>query len=379
MTLFFALGAADAGHVPVLDSFRSEVRGDGIVLTFGVRPAPAYTVFTLKKPDRLVVDLPEVRWRLGKAALRGIRHVGAVRYGLFRRDRVRIVFDLKRPLRIRTARAGRDRLVISLAPTDRAGFDARAGAPEKSRWAGRAPPPPRAPKGTTVIAIDPGHGGIDPGARAGGMVEKILVLGFARRLAAELDATAGTTAYLVRTEDEFVPLAERIARAHRAGANAMISVHADSVASGEASGVSVYTLSEKATDEAANAFAARENRSDVIAGADLAGESDTLTRLLVELAQRGTRAESEKLAQAVLKSLSASVEVLRNRPYRRASFRVLKAPDMPSVLLELGFLDSAADRARLSDPVWIARAARAVAEGVAAWKKVASPGFLAPK
>ena len=272
------------------------------------------------------------------------------------------------------------RLVIDMAPLDRVAFDARAGWPEQARWRGDAPPPGPAPGlGDIVIALDPGHGGVDPGAKAKGLTEKQIVLDFAMELSAELDARPGFVAYLTRDADVFVPLAERVARAHRAGANAMISIHADSVMQGRASGVSAYTLSEKGTDDAAEALAARENRADVLAGADLGGESDQLTRLLVELAQRGTQDESGKLAVALLGALGAEVDLLRTRPLRQAGFRVLKAPDIPSVLLELGFLDNPKDRKRLTDPAWRSRVVRAVADGLAEWRRTASPGFLTPR
>ena len=159
----------------------------------------------------------------------------------------------------------------------------------------------------------------------------------------------------------------------------MISVHADSLAAGRASGMAAYTLSERGTDQAAEALAARENRSDVLAGADLEGESDDLTRLLVELAQRGTKDESGKLARAILEASRGNLQLLRTRPLRQANFRVLKAPDIPSILLEIGFLDSAKDRKRLTDAVWRRKAVRHIVDGIADWRKVASPGFVTPR
>ncbi len=238
---------------------------------------------------------------------------------------------------------------------------------------------PRAAPGDVIVAIDPGHGGIDPGAQESGLVEKDVVLAFARALAAAIESRPGFRAYLTRDEDSFVPLAERVARAHRAGANLMVSVHADVLERGRARGLSAYTLSEQGTDDAAEALAARENRSDVLAGADLGGEADDLTRLLVELAQRGTQDESGKLAGAVIASVAKGAAVLHTRPHRQANFRVLKAPDMPSILLELGFLDDPEDRARLSDPAQLAATAKAVAAGIAHWREQASPGFLTPR
>lgn len=373
-----------AGDVPTLTAMAPFERADGFRLEFEITPEPAFTIFSLTDPDRLVIDLPALDWRVESAPT--IPGVKSLRHGLFQADRARIVIELAEPLGIRRAfteppepdAAGR--LVVDLAPVSRAEFDARAGAPEQARWKGGATPPVRlAEPGALVVAIDPGHGGIDPGARVGRLVEKELVLRFAHLLAEAIEARPGYRTYFTRDEDIFVPLDERVDRAHSAGAHLMISVHADVLEQGHARGVSVYTLSEKGTDDAAEALAARENRSDVLAGADLGGETDDLTRLLVELAQRGTGAESAKLAHAVLQSVAEHSEVLRSRPLRQAGFRVLKAPDLPSVLLELGFMDDPKDRRRFSDPEWLALTAEAVAAGIADWRAAASPGFVAPR
>ena len=345
-------------------------------------PVPGFTVFTISGPDRVVLDFPQIDWRIATDAADAIPQVDSLRYGLFRHDRARVILTLTEPMLVRRAFAkpprGAEpgRLVIDLSPTTRERFDQAAGVPENARWSGAGPVPPEVAEGDVIIALDPGHGGIDPGASSGRLTEKKVVLAFAKLLAEEIDRQPGLRAYLVRDRDEFVPLSERVARAHAARANALISIHADSVEEGNAHGVSVYTLSERGTDLAAEAFAARENRSDVIAGADLGGESDDLTRLLVELAQRGTQDESGKLGAALIRALEREVDLLRSRPLRRANFRVLKAPDLPSVLLELGFLDSPRDQARLTDPEWRRRAAQGVVAGLVRWRAVASRGFV---
>ena len=389
LAVFLALHATvieAADQAPVLTGVSHGVHDQRLRLVLDVTPAPAYALFTLKDPDRLVLDFPALDWRVPDQAFDEVPYIAAVRFGLFRRDRARVVMDLSQPVGVdrvftQPSRGNEPgRLVIDLSPVERAVFDARAGTPQQARWQGEAPAvPARTGDGDMIVAIDPGHGGIDAGASAGAVTEKALVLEFSVQLAAHINAQPGMQAYLIREGDEFVPLAERVARAHRARANILLSIHADSVVSGRAQGVSVYTLSDKGSDDAAEALAARENRADVIAGADLGGESDQLTRLLVELAQRGTADESTKLAVALLGALRPSVTLLRSRPHRQANFRVLKAPDIPSVLLELGFLDSPEDLKRLTDPEWQARAAAAVAKGVSNWRTKASPGFVRPR
>ena len=379
--------ASAAAAAPVVLGLSHGQHQDRVRLIFGISEEPAFALFTLNDPDRLVIDLPALDWQVPPEQESGaIPYLGGLRHGLFRRDRARIVMDLLQPVVVERAftqpvRGSEPaRLVIDLAPTSRAIFDQRAGWPENARWRDTMPDiAARRGRDEVLVAIDPGHGGIDPGAVSGSLQEKTIVLDFARQLAAELDGRPGLAAYLIRDDDLFVPLAERVLRAHTAGANMLISIHADAVEEGVANGLSLYTLSEKGSDDAAEALAARENRADVIAGADLGGETDELTRLLVELAQRGTKVESQKLADAVLATLGDELELLRTRPLRQANFRVLKAPDIPSVLLELGFLNSARDRKRLTDPAWHADAARAVADGITAWTLVASPGFLTPR
>lgn len=372
--------------VPTVSGLQFGVHENRVRLRFNVVPTPAFAMFTLSNPDRLIIDFPALNWSVPAEQQQEIPFIRSIRYGLFRQDRARVVMDLSEPVSIERAftvpERGNEpgRLVVDLAPTTQEAFDARAGLPEQARWHGDAPPVPiQARKGDLVVAIDPGHGGIDPGAKFGKITEKRIVLEFSRELAAKINAQPGMTAYLIRDADIFVPLAERVARAHAAKANVMLSIHADSVETGKANGMSLYTLSAKGSDQAANALAARENRADVIAGADLGGETDDLTRLLVELAQRGTKDESSKLAIAVLSSLRGRVDLLRTRPHRQANFRVLKAPDIPSILVELGFLDSARDRKRLNDPEWREQASSAIVDGINAWRKVASPGFLTPR
>ena len=233
--------------------------------------------------------------------------------------------------------------------------------------------------GGIVVAIDAGHGGIDPGASAEGVTEKQVVLEFAQRLAVHIDHVAGLEAFLIRSDDSFLTLSQRIRRARDGGANLIISLHADTTREGRAEGAHVYTLSREGTDEAAVELAERENRADAIGGVTLAGESDDLAALLIDLAQRGTSDETKKLAAAILLAMSQSVTLLPTEPHRQANFRVLKAPEIPSILVELGYLSNADDRLRMTSQLWHERMAKALALGIQNWARTASPGFLAPK
>ena len=376
-----------AHGAPVVTGLSYGMHNERVRVILTVSEAPAFAAFTLSDPDRLVIDLPALDWQVPEDQQREpIPYIADIRHGLFRRDRARIVMDLTRPVEVERIftqpRQGSEpaRLVLDLSPVSRSAFDARSGWPEKARWQDTLAVPRRDPGSDKVIvAIDPGHGGIDPGASVGKLTEKIIVLDFSKRLAGILRAEVRFEPFLTRETDIFIPLAERVARAHAAGANVLLSIHADFVKEGVANGISVYTLSDKGSDDAAEALAARENRADVIAGADLGGETDDLTRLLVELAQRGTGIESTRLAESVLGTLGEELELLRTQPHRQANFRVLKAPDIPSVLLELGFLNSKRDQKRLADPKWLDAAARALADGIEDWADAANPGFLRPK
>jgi N-acetylmuramoyl-L-alanine amidase len=198
------------------------------------------------------------------------------------------------------------------------------------------------------VVLDPGHGGSDPGTIGiGGVHEKEVTLTLARELRRALEASGRYAVRLTRDGDEFVPLRDRIARARAAGADMFLSIHADSIASGETRGASVYTLSDTASDAEAAALAQRENRADIIAGIDLSNESRDVASILIDLAQRETMNSSARLAHLVVAELGKDVRLLPTSPHRFAGFVVLKSPDVPSVLLELGYLSNREDAALL--------------------------------
>lgn len=362
-----------------------------VVIRFGrVDVPPAPQVFTLADPDRVVTDLPLTDWRIAAApAAAGL--VRGVRWGLAAPGRSRLVVDLAAPaqvvsvaatpdgdgaaltLRLRgAAHAGAGAAhAASLAPSAPVGADA-SGA---SLWSDRAIHDRAAPgsglwggmrRRGLVVAIDPGHGGVDPGALHGDLREKDVTLALAQALALAL-ADRGHHAILTRETDVFVSLATRLQTARLAGADALISLHADTWSDSSASGASVYTLSEAASDALAARLAARENASDVAALAGYPGLAADLSATLIDIARRGARGASERLGAALVDALAGQGAAAPGRPLRAAAFMVLRAPDIPSALIELGFLSNPGDRARLSDPEWRAATAQALAGAIEDW------------
>ncbi len=233
-----------------------------------------------------------------------------------------------------------------------------------------APPvPPRAPE-KPLIVIDPGHGGEDPGAiGVGGIYEKDITLAVARELRRQLEATGRYRVLLTREKDVFIRLRERVGIARDVGADLFLSLHADSITSGSVRGLSVYTLSDKASDREAEMLAAKENRADAIVGVNLAGESDLVASILIDLAQRDTMNHSKRFAKTVLEHVRRDVTVLPSKPHRQAGFAVLTAPDVPSVLVEMGYLSSPKDASQLNSPKHRQRLARGVTRAVDSYFK----------
>jgi N-acetylmuramoyl-L-alanine amidase len=349
-------------------------------------------VFALGNPYRVIVDAPDVNFQMpdgiGKEK-RGL--VTAYRYGLFAPGKARIVIDVAGPFLIDKAFVlePRDdqpaRLVVDLVPTDEKTFLAKL-KETKSPEAETTPPPPippavsRPPDAKPVVVLDPGHGGVDPGtSSAAGITEKEVVLTFARTLKAKLDVTGRYEVYLTRDDDTFLPLRERAEFAQKKGAGLFLSIHADYFPNkvDKATGATVYTLSEQASDDEARALAAKENFSDALAGIELPSDSDeVLANILIDLAQRETQNRSVVFARSIVGEL-ASKSTLHTKRLRSAGFRVLKAPDVPSVLLELGFLSNPDDEQRLTSEAWRDRTAEAVAEAIDGYfaKRVARNPF----
>jgi len=347
--------------------------------------------FTLSDPYRVVVDLPQVTFQLPPGVGdhgRGV--VKAFRFGVVMPGGSRIVLDLTRPVRVEKAfvldpaEGQPARLVLDLAAVDRDSF-LRAAAvdnrlprtSEAVRKQDRDTPATRDPR--PLIVLDPGHGGIDEGAHGrNGELEKALVLDFALMLRDKLEQTGRYRVVMTRTDDSFVPLAERVRLARARKAQLFISIHCDALArrNGDAQGATIYTLSEQASDEEAARLAEQENRSDAIAGVDLSAEPGEIADILIDLAQRETKAFSTQFARTLVTELRPSVRLTR-QPLKSAGFRVLKAPDVPSVLVELGYVSNRADLKQLLSDSWRARAGDAIVQAVHAYFRTQAPGATA--
>ncbi len=349
---------------------------DATKLIFDVSGPVETKTFVMTDPDRVVVDLPQVEFDLdaktGHAALG--RHarktlIGSFRFGLLAPGRSRIVIDLAAPARIGAPEMklvdGRAKLVVTLARTDRASFLASARTP--------APAPVTAAAvlsavpGKPTIVIDPGHGGPDNGAMVGGVIEKDVTLAFAKQLAGKLEASGRFNVVMSRASDVFVPLSERVRIARSSGAALMISVHADTLPeSSDVSGATVYTVSDKASDAYAAKVAAKENEADATVGVDGQADVADVNDILFDLTRQETRAYSHVFARTLVNYWKVAGRLNKN-PQRAAGFVVLKAPDVPSVLLELGYLSSSQDSAQLTSDSWRDAASGQMAEAILAY------------
>jgi len=364
-TLLFSVATAAWAEPVTVSDVRLGDQGAQTRFVIETGQKTTYQVFTLADPYRVVIDLPAADFRLPTGSGQtGRGLVSGYRYGQFQAGKSRIVLDITRPVAISRnftlpSQSGfGHRIVLDLGVTSREAFVKTAGWPASFRAAVSAPPgesvpaPARPANARKVVVIDPGHGGIDPGAHGrSGVQEKTVVLAFAREFARQLKATGRYEVHLTRNRDEFIRLRDRVGVARRRNADLFVSIHADSIKKSGVNGMAVYTLSETASDKEAAALAQKENLSDVIAGIDLEGESTEVTDILIDLAQRETKNYSVRFARSVIDYAGKSTSLLQ-RPHRYAGFRVLKAPDVPSVLIELGFLTNRKDERRLTSQEW---------------------------
>ena len=390
-----------APNIPVASDVR--LAGDGKQTRFILDLSQPITfhAFPLADPYRVIVDFPQVNFQLPPgvgSAGRGL--VKAFRYGLVMPGGSRIVFDLTGPARIANAyvldaaNGQPPRLVLELEEVDRTTFVQSLSADNRPELrptiavgkdaaipavakVDTAPKPPTAPDLRPVLVIDPGHGGPDNGTQSGSEMEKNLVLGFALALRDRIEKSGKYRVVMTRTDDTFIPLNDRVRIARNQSAALFVSIHADALPrrEGDAQGATIYTLSDRASDAEAERLAEAENKADAIGGVNLTEEPTEVADILIDLAQRETRTFSNRFARMLMSEMKSTTR-MHKHPLKSAGFKVLKAPDVPSVLIELGYVSNKDDLEHLLSENWRSRTVGSVAHAIDVFfaKRLATAG-----
>jgi N-acetylmuramoyl-L-alanine amidase len=385
--LALLLGVLTAGLVQaelvraevIVRDIRIAPHGDGTRVVIDLNRRVSYRHVPLSEPSRLAIDLPDVAWLVPEG--NGRRSVGLVkgfRFGSFQPGVSRLVLDLDGPFEIRR--------VFELPPNGPNGYrivtDLAAGIngtahdhpalSDGQQTAALRVPMPQPPQqrpdrrsGKRIIVIDPGHGGIDPGAIGeAGTYEKNVVLAMGLELRRQLAATGRYEVVLTRDDDSFIRLRDRLQISRESEGELFISLHADSLRQAQqVAGLAIYTLSERASNEEAARLAQKENRADILGGVDLSDQEDIVTQILIDLAQRDANNKSIRVAELMVDELAGVTTMLR-RQRQQAGFVVLKSPDMPSVLIELGYLSNPREEQVLRDPAYLAKLATALVRAI---------------
>ncbi|MCW2237529.1 N-acetylmuramoyl-L-alanine amidase [Azospirillum canadense] len=409
-------------RVEVLDA-RLGLHPEKTRLVLELSESVAFSVSVHADPYRVVVNLPDVSWPGGAAPVTGKGLVTRYRFEGREGGASRLVVETTGPVKVSEAftipskEGHKPRFVLDVARATAAEFTQAANAPAPKTPPPRAPapeaqsvpvsagrpvpaPPPYqpapilpaaaamtppipqpAPQRSTpnpdravpekpLIVIDPGHGGVDPGAiGVGGIYEKDITLAMAREVKRQLESSGRYRVKLTRDKDVFIRLRDRVAIAREADADLFLSLHADIIGTSSIRGLSIYTLSDKASDHEAENLAAKENRADALAGMDLSAENDLVATILIDLAQRDTMNHSKRFANLALEHLRRDVAVIPNKPIRQAGFAVLTAPDMPSALVEMGYLSSPQDAGLLTKAAHRERFGRALLRAIDSYFK----------
>lgn len=368
-----AQGETAAAAVVARDA---RVVGDGARTRFvmDLSGATTFSVFPLDDPDRIVVDLAGVGFSLPDGAGKdGKGLVSAFRFGQISAGKSRVVLDVTEPVSVDksfvlpAADGQPAKLVVDLVPTSRESFAAAVRLyreKEKEAVAAAEPAVPAPSDGRLRVVIDPGHGGIDSGARAKpGTLEKDVVLAFARMLEQKLQASGRYEVLMTRSDDSFISLGGRVAFARTRRADLFVSIHADSFRGGDVRGATIYTLSERASDKMAAQIAESENKSDILAGVAVTEDTSEVSDILIDLARRETKNFSVVFARNMIKELQSSVRLFKHA-HQQAGFVVLKAPDVPSALVELGYLSNPEDEKLLTSDAWRDKTADAMARAI---------------
>lgn len=340
------------------------------------QPVP-YRAFLVADPVRLIVDLKYTDLNgLQADDLRGNNLVPAIRWGQLKRDWSRIVMELPGPYRIESAGQqtgqAQAKIVIDLRPVNKSDFSPLPSASAALQILPEPADLPDNPKATEseqlTVMLDPGHGGFDPGAQDNGETEADLVLTYALELHDKLEA-AGVNVVMTRDDDSFVGLEARMTAAREAGADLFLSLHADALPSGQAAGATVYVWNSQADHRASERLATVHDRDDLLSGIDLTGKDDALAAAIMDFARTDTQPRSQNFASFLTSRMALMGIGLHGRAVQNAAFSVLKSPDIPSVLLELGYLTDAEDRANLTNPLWRERMVQVMAEAIIGWAR----------
>jgi len=343
---------------------------------------PDFKLHYLEEPYRAIIDLPETVFAFPEDSLQSRGLVSSVRYGNSGNGRARMVFEFASPAKIELVETSEEaagaihRMVFDITVVDQRDFSAEVAGSEwpelaEDNGGGKSA---RSASDTLTIVIDAGHGGIDGGAEGpAGSMEKNVTLAFAETLKQALEAQGGVEVAMTRTDDSFLSLSARVRRARDEAADLLISLHADSISVRSLRGATVYTLSDKASDAVAQSLVDQENREDAIVGASLENAPEDIAAILVDLARTETRVYSTGLAQQVISSFEGQVKLINN-PLRHAGFRVLQAPDVPSVLVEMGYLSNREDEKLLNDEEWRNNTAQLLAQSVQNYRETILAG-----
>lgn len=382
--LIFALQPRVAAATVEVQAVRVDGTQGSVRVVLTTSAVPEFTIFQLSAPDRLVIDIADGQWSAATAPSGTLTGpIRTIRHGQFTETTLRIVLDLNQPVTVGdvvvlppTAADG-FRLAFGLLATGQPHITAEASTTHVAvsvpddvlaTWGGAIPIPvrrPNTPDGTrATVVIDPGHGGRDPGAIGiGGAFEKTIALAVSLRLRDLLTERGHYRVLMTRADDQFVALEDRVAVARDAGADVFLSIHADSIGDPSLRGASVYTLSQRASDRQAARLAQRENRALLLGPGNAAPQDDQTASILIDLAQRHTNGRSAQLGDMLVEALGARTGLLGNA-HRQAGFVVLTAPDVPSALVELGFLSNLDDGQELARAEHQAALAEALAEAV---------------
>jgi N-acetylmuramoyl-L-alanine amidase len=330
-----------------------------------------YKVFTLSDPMRVVIDIPDAKWDESLPPHDENRLIKSVRYSENPNNSLRVVLDINQPVVVKKSfildktKGSPLRLVIDLEPTTNIKIDNTI--PQPITRDGNAigiPIPVLKERRKPLIVIDAGHGGHDPGTIGDiGIQEKEITLDYAKELRAQLLATGKYDVYMVRSRDIFIPLKDRVTKARNAKGDLFVSLHVNSHINNEIEGLSIYTLSENASDKEAEALANKENKEGLITGVDMQDKADDLADLFIEMAQRDTKNLSASFAETIISQMKNNVKLLQN-PHRFAGFRVLTGADIPSVLIELGYITNKKEERLLKSENYKNRLAKALVEAI---------------